>query len=164
LLPGSDVDAVSSNEWENGMHVREMLSSHPQATGGVNDVLVQCIEACFDCAQTCMSCADACLAETDTSGLTRSIRLGLDCADACAATGSVLTRRTAAPSALVVQMLETCADFCRRCADECDRHADHHEHCRICAEACRQCELACHQAAATAGGLAGPQVIRAAAR
>jgi hypothetical protein len=137
------------------MHVREMLSSHPQATGGVNDVLVQCIEACFDCAQTCMSCADSCLAETGTSGLARCIRLNLDCADACAATGSVLTRRTAATSALLVQMLETCADFCRLCADECDRHADHHPHCRICAEACRECERACH-AAATAGGLTGP--------
>ena len=137
------------------MHVREMLSSHPQATGGVNDVLVQCIEACFDCAQTCMSCADSCLAETGTSGLARCIRLNLDCADACAATGSVLTRRTAATSALLVQMLETCADFCRLCADECERHADHHAHCRICALACRECERACH-AAATAGGLTGP--------
>src|SRR5258708_2440720 len=90
----SDVDAVSSSKRENGMHVREMLSSHPQVTGGVNDVLVQCIEACFDCAQACISCADSCLAETGASGLARCIRLDLDCADACAATGSVLTRRT----------------------------------------------------------------------
>src|SRR5258708_35419641 len=102
----SDVYAVSSNERENGMHVREMLSSHPRATGGVNDVLVQCIEACFDCAQTCMSCADACLAESGEAALTRCIRLDLDCADACAATRSVLTRRAAAASALMVQMLE----------------------------------------------------------
>lgn len=137
------------------MHVREMLSSHPRATGGVDDILGRCMEACFDCAQTCMSCADACLAETGTSGLARCVRLDLDCADACAATGSVLTRRTAATSALLIQMLETCADFCRLCADECDRYADFHPHCRICAQACRECERACH-AAATASGLTGP--------
>ena len=91
------------------------------------------------------SAGDACLAETGASALARCIRLDLDCADACAATGSVLIRRTAATSALMVQMLETCADFCRLCADECDRHAGHH--CRICAEACRQCERACLHAA-----------------
>jgi hypothetical protein len=137
------------------MRVREMLSSHPQAGGTVNDALAQCIEACFDCAQVCMSCADACLAEERSSELARCIRLDLDCADACAATGSVLTRRTAATSALMVQMLETCADFCRLCADECERHAGHHKHCRLCAETCRQCERACHQAATTSG-LTGP--------
>ena len=49
------------------MRVREMLSSHPEAGGVVNDALAQCIEACFDCAQACMSCADACLAEDRSS-------------------------------------------------------------------------------------------------
>ena len=67
------------------MRVREMLSSHPQAAGVVDDALAQCMEACFDCAQVCMSCADACLAEDRSSELTRCIRLDLDCADACAA-------------------------------------------------------------------------------
>ena len=137
------------------MQVREMLSSRRQARGGANDVNVQCIEACFDCAQTCISCADACLAETATSGLAHCIRLDLDCAGACAAMGSVLTRRAVASSALMVQMLETCADFCRLCADECDKYADRHQHCRKCAEACRQCERACHQAAMVSG-LTGP--------
>ena len=137
------------------MRVREMLSSHPEARGATADSLVQCIEACFDCAQTCISCADACLAESSVTQLTRCIRLDLDCAEACAATGAMLSRRTAAAGALKLQMLQTCADFCRLCADECDRHAGHHAHCRTCAEACRQCERAC-QAAAQAGGLTGP--------
>ena len=74
------------------MRVREMLSSHPEAAGVVNDALVQCIEACFDCAQVCMSCADACLAEHRSAELTRCIRLDLDCADACATTGSVQSK------------------------------------------------------------------------
>jgi hypothetical protein len=142
------------SQQENGMHVREMLSSHPDAAGVANETLAQCIEACFDCAQACIACADACLAESNVSNLARCIRLDLDCADACAATGAVLTRRTAVTSALMVQMLQTCADFCRLCADECDKHT-HHDHCRICAEACRLCERSCHQAA-TNSGLSGP--------
>jgi hypothetical protein len=135
---------------ENGKHGREMLSSPPEAAGFADEALAQCIDACFDCAQTCISCAYACMAEPASSSLARCIRLDLDCADACAATGAVLTRRTAATSALMVQMLQSCAAFCRLCADECDRHG-HHDHCRICAEACRVCERACHQAATTSG-------------
>ena len=127
------------------MRVREMLSSHPQAAGVADDAVVQCIEACFDCAQTCISCADSCLAEAASSRLAHCIRLDLDCADACATTGAVLSRRTGVTSALMVQMLETCADFCRLCADECDKHG-HHEHCRICADACRRCMQACDEA------------------
>ncbi len=58
---------------------------------------------------------------------------------------------TEANAALVMRMLEACADFCGRCADECERHAGHHEHCRICAEVCRTCERACLQAAKDSG-------------
>ena len=137
------------------MHVREMLSTHPHPSAPASDALIACIEACFDCAQTCMSCADACLAEQGATALARCIRLDLDCADACSTTGAILSRRTAANPALMVRMLETCADFCRMCADECERHAGHHDHCRICAEVCRTCERACQQAA-TDSGATGP--------
>lgn len=33
------------------MHVQEMISSHPRARGQLSDLLVQCIEECYDCAQ-----------------------------------------------------------------------------------------------------------------
>ena len=133
------------------MHVREMLSTHPHPAAPASGALIACIEACYDCAQTCMSCADACLAEQGATELARCIRLDLDCADACATTGAILSRRTAVNPALVVRMLETCADFCRMCADECERHAGHHDHCRICAQVCRTCERACQQAAQDSG-------------
>jgi len=120
-----------------------------------HEAMRSCIDACNECATECEHCANACLNEQDVKMLARCIRLDLDCADACASTGSMLTRRTAATSALMVQMLQTCADFCRLCADECDRHAGDHAHCRICAETCRQCERACHQAA-TSNGATGP--------
>jgi len=122
------------------MHAQQMAATHPGARGRTNDALTRCIESCFDCAQACTSCADACLGERSVAELRQCIRLDLDCADVCFATGAVATRRTANQDALLVQMLETCAGFCRLCAEECEKHARHHEHCRICAEAWRACE------------------------
>jgi hypothetical protein len=122
-------------------HVTQMLETHPDAT--TNDALVRCVEECFACTVMCTSCADACLAEEDVQKLVRSIRLNLDCADVCEATGRMLTRQTSPEQRLALSMLETCAQACRLCAGECGRHAGHHEHCRICAEACRGCEQAC---------------------
>jgi uncharacterized membrane protein len=122
-------------------HVTEMLETHPQATA--NEALARCIERCFACAFACTSCADACLAEEQVQELVRCIRLDLDCADVCDATGRVLTRQTSSEPGLARSMLEACAQACRVCAEECERHAAHHEHCRVCAEACRRCEQAC---------------------
>jgi hypothetical protein len=56
---------------------------------------VECIEACYDCAQSCTACADACLGEEDPKLLARCIRLNLDCANICDATGKILSRQTA---------------------------------------------------------------------
>ena len=43
--------------------ISEMLKTHPGDLVADRDVLVACIEACFECAEVCTSCADACLAE-----------------------------------------------------------------------------------------------------
>jgi hypothetical protein len=130
-------------------HVTKMLESHPQATA--NEALARCIEQCFACALTCTSCADACLGEDQVQELVRCIRLTLDCADVCDATGRVATRQTSSEPRLVWSMLEACTQACRVCAEECDRHADHHEHCRLCAEACRRCEQACENLLSSIG-------------
>lgn len=37
------------------MNAREMIASHPDVKGNVNDALVRCIEECYACAQTCVS-------------------------------------------------------------------------------------------------------------
>lgn len=126
-------------------HIIEMLRAHPKANASRIGELEACINACYDCAQTCTSCADACLAEGDMASLTRCIRLNLDCADICAATGRVLTRITASEPLVARRQLEACVEICRMCAEECERHASMHEHCRICAEACRACERACRE-------------------
>ena len=51
------------------MHTQTMIATHPQVHGRVDDVLVRCIDLCFDCAQTCVSCADACLGEPSVDEL-----------------------------------------------------------------------------------------------
>ncbi|HSV28865.1 MAG TPA: four-helix bundle copper-binding protein, partial [Candidatus Omnitrophota bacterium] len=78
--------------------------------------------------------------------LVQCIRLNMDCADVCVATGAVATRRSGSNEQVIRAMLDACATACRLCAEECERHASDHEHCRICAEACRNCEDACQKA------------------
>ena len=77
--------------------------------------------------------------------LIRCIRLDLDCADICDATGRILSRQTAFDAEIAKATLQACAQACRLCGEECEQHAQHGmEHCRICAEACRRCESACN--------------------
>ena len=133
------------------MSVQEMMQTHPQPLVAEREALVRCIDECFRCAATCTSCADACLGETNAQELARCIRLGLDCADICDATGHILTRQTAADAGVLRAVVEACGQTCRACGEECARHAEHHEHCRVCAEACRRCEQACNDLLATIG-------------
>lgn len=131
------------------MHVREMISAHPDVKGRISEPLIACIEACHDCAQTCTSCADACIAEQDVAQLRQCIRLNLDCADICDATGALASRRAGSNQEVLRATIETCALACRACAEECEKHAGHHEHCRVCAQECRRCEQACRAAVPT---------------
>lgn len=128
------------------MHVREMISAHPDVRGNVTASLVSCVDECYACAQACLACADACLAEKNVDALKQCIRLNLDCADVCAATGALGSRRTGSNESILRQTLDLCAAACRVCGDECEKHASMMEHCRICADACRSCEQACREA------------------
>ena len=124
-------------------HAQEMLETHPWEGHVDRQVLAECIEACFECAQACTSCADACLSEDEVAELRKCIRLDLDCADICDATGRVLTRQTEYDAPTSKAQLESCREACRTCGEECQGHAEHHEHCRICADACARCSEAC---------------------
>ncbi|MDX9741058.1 MAG: four-helix bundle copper-binding protein [Gammaproteobacteria bacterium] len=129
------------------MHVHEIIATHPDVHGSVNHALLDCIEHCFDCEQACIVCADACLAEEEVDALKQCIRLNLDCADVCRATGSMASRRTGSNELLLREMLEVCRAACEICGQECRRHAAEHAHCRVCAEACAECRDSCEQAA-----------------
>jgi hypothetical protein len=145
-LPGiGDVGGLEPNV-ESRMYAHQMISAHPHVKGSTNDVLIDCIEECYSCAQACTSCADACLGESMVQQLTQCIRLNLDCADICAATGSVATRRSGANEETIMNMLKACAGVCILCGQECRRHAAAHEHCRICADACMACAQLCKKA------------------
>jgi len=129
--------------------IRAILMTHPRARGADVGVLVRCVEECFECAAACTSCADACLAEDDLQELVACIRLNLDCADVCEATGCVALRQTAGEVSVLRALVESCVIACRACAEECEKHAEHHEHCRVCAAACRGCLQACQDLLAT---------------
>jgi hypothetical protein len=84
------------------------------------------------------------MVEGDVGALLRCIRLDLDCADVCGATGRIVSRQTATDLQLLRAALEACARACQLCGDECERHGRHGmEHCAVCAQACRRCEQAC---------------------
>jgi hypothetical protein len=119
-----------------------MVQTHPRAEAD-KDLLVACIEACYDCAQACISCADACLGEPDVTDLIRCIRINQDCAVICEATGTILSRMTESDWNLISMQVAACEAAAGICAAECEMHAGHMEHCRICAEVCRRCQDAC---------------------
>lgn len=125
--------------------VRAMLRSHPEKPSHA-EALSACIDACAACQETCLSCADACLSEPTVSKLVTCVRLNLDCATICAATGSVIARANkAGHRQLIEAQLTTCIAFCRACAAECERHATMHKHCELCAKTCLDCAEVCSE-------------------
>jgi hypothetical protein len=121
---------------------RDMLEARPAHISNRLEMLAACIRECFECAQACTLCADACLGEQDVHRLLICIRMNLNCADICEATGRVLARSTALEWGVLFNQLQACLAACQHCALECERHA-HHEHCVVCFQACRRCEKAC---------------------
>lgn len=125
--------------------VRAMVQFHPERPPHA-DAISRCIDACFGCVETCTACADACLSERDVASLVPCIRLNLDCAAVCNATGSIMSRANkAGHRQLLEAQLANCIAFCRACAASCARHGDRHRHCQVCAEACTACAQACSE-------------------
>jgi len=82
--------------------------------------------------------------ETSLEALAKCIRLCLDCADICGATGRVVSRQTEYDANVTRAILQACEQACRSCGEECAKHGEHGmEHCAVCAEQCRRCEQAC---------------------
>jgi hypothetical protein len=121
----------------------QMLKAHSGRSWADPERLAGAIAELYTCAQACTTCADACLGEKEVETLSACIRINLDCADICLATGAVLSRVTHAQTELLRNLLETCVKACSLCAAECGKHSGMHEHCRVCADACSRCEKAC---------------------
>lgn len=123
--------------------VRALFRSHPEKPPHA-EAMSRCIDACFGCVETCTTCADACLSERDIENLRACIRLNLDCAAVCNATGNIMARSNkAGHRQLLEALLANCIAFCRACAASCAQHAGMHRHCQVCAEACTLCAEAC---------------------
>jgi hypothetical protein len=121
---------------------KRMIESHPAGTDYDLNELAKCITHCYSCAQTCTTCADACLSEENVKMLAKCIRLNLDCADVCLATGAILSRLGSVSEELVREQLRACRTACELCGQECDQHKQH-EHCVICSDSCRKCGDVC---------------------
>lgn len=123
--------------------VRQLFSAHPNPASDAGEEAFALVKAAAECLYTCTACADACLSEDDPAEQRECIRLNLDCADVCDATGRLLARPGEQDRETLRAQLTACARACRACAEECQGHADRMEHCRICAESCRACAEAC---------------------
>lgn len=124
-------------------NVNGMLDTYPRSFNVETGVLEAALEALIECANTCTQCSDACLSEQDASSMAKCIRLNLDCADVCTATGRVVSRQTEYDADVTRAQLEACIAACKSCGDECESHGEHMAHCRVWAESCRVCEQAC---------------------
>ena len=122
-----------------------LLGTYPGTINVDAGVLADAIDAVSDCAQACAADIDADLSEHDLAEMVKCIRLCLNCADVCTATGGVISRPGAYDADVTMPLLQACVAICQSCGDECERHAQHHEHCRVCAGACRRCEQACRE-------------------
>lgn len=142
---GSDAGATGGKAAPGTPSVAAVMNGHPQPGGVAVAALAACVDACFACGAACTACADACLAEADVAGLARCIRLNLDCADVCVATGRLVARQTECEWELLRRQIEACQVACELCAGECELHASMHAHCAACATACAACEDACRQ-------------------
>jgi hypothetical protein len=120
----------------------DVLRTHPHQPSTMG-LIIACVEACTECARACSACADACLGQVEIADLRECIRLNLDCADVCAATGAVVSRLTRPHRTPMKALLLACIEICRTCGEVCVGHANTHGHSRVCAEVCRNCERAC---------------------
>ena len=129
------------------MSISEMIASHPDVAGNLNEPLALAVRHAMFCAAICTSCADACVAENMVAEMRQCIRTCLDCADVCDAAFKVATRRTGSNPIVIQEMLQLCITACDICAEECDRHE--HAHCKRCAEMCRETARDCRAAVET---------------
>ena len=127
------------------MSIHQMIASHPDVGGNLNEELATAVRHAMFCAVICTSCADACSAEE--MDMRQCIRTCMDCADICEATMKVAARRTGSNESIVRAMLTACIQACETCAAECAKHDN--DHCRRCAEMCRECADDCRKALET---------------
>lgn len=94
----------------------------------------------MECMSICAACSKKCIEE----GHKKTAELCAECADICGLT----VKAKSYQSEFQNQILELCAQACRKCAEECQR-MEQAQHCQECADACQRCADACTTTAAT---------------
>ena len=127
------------------MSLQKMVGYHPQVQDETDELILAARHAML-CSLFCTSCADACVAEMADSDMdmAQCVRNCLDCADICASTARLATRRTAQNIDVLRAQLELCVKACETCAEECEKHDN--DHCKWCAKMCRECADDCRKA------------------
>jgi len=87
----------------------------------------------MECMSICLACAKKCVEE----GYKKTALLCNDCAKIC----DLAIQFKSCDSEFQHQVLDLCAQICKRCADECQKMEA--GHCQECAEACKHCAEAC---------------------
>jgi hypothetical protein len=100
-----------------------------------NDEAIAAIDALGDCVKASTACAMAMV----VGGMATEVRLALNCADVCDATGHVLARGLAADPRLVAAVVEAAVVACEASAAACGAHSEHHAHCRLHSDSARTC-------------------------
>jgi hypothetical protein len=106
----------------------------------------RCIDDCLECYSICTETVDHCLELGGKHAEPKHIRLLLDCAKICQASGDFMLRS----SNFHPRTCAVCAEICQRCADECERLANGDDLMRRCAEICRRCAESCKKMGAMA--------------
>lgn len=141
----ADPEPFSARRYVDGdMSSREILGVHPLPERLSRQLLLRCAEECLECAGGCIACADVGLGENNLE-LIGVIRVALDCAEVCYATGLAAIRQSASDAGLIREMIEGCAAACLACAEESDHYAAGHQQCGRCADACRRCKTVCDE-------------------
>lgn len=103
-------------------------SSFPHISHEHLDLLMKCFSICSSCTKMC----------TEENRVETAL-LCSDCADVCALTIKLHCR----DSEFNPQLMELCAEVCRRCAEECAESDA--EHCLQCSRICEECAQACSE-------------------
>ncbi len=118
----------------------QILQSHPCQSQIDMDMLLDCVNACFDTVQACSACAAACLSEENIRPLVRCIRMNQDCSDIAGVTGKMLVRLNSTDWSILRSQLLACAAACHECAAECESNRRQYEYCHETMEVCRYSE------------------------
>jgi len=103
----------------------------------LNEIEINCINACNDCARSCLQCSSGCLKESNVKDMVGCIALDMECANIC----HLVATSIAQGHSHTFKVCKLCLDILEKCVSECSKHSM--AHCKKCVQACNDCASAC---------------------